>query len=233
MNFIKKQLINLGFGFLAGFAIALGATAALFVKAAAPGDTSGFANFASAFVFTIGLFLIVTLGFYLYTGKIGYVFANKKDYVLNLITILLGNAIGAISIGYFIFGITQNNVVLQEILSNIAAAKTAVAMTGEGFGILFGKGILCGICVFIAVHLFANLKNSGFRYLGLLLPIMAFVLCGFEHCIANMYYFSAGNQWGVEALLNIIYVTVGNSIGSIIFYLLFKLLKVETKIWEK
>ena len=228
MKILKDILKTIGFGFLAGAGISIGAFASLFLKT----GNDAITLVLQAFIFTIGLFLICVLGLYLYTGKIGYILGAKKKFIVDLPIILLGNFLGVAVFGYtFYFLIEYGNItVVKDALELICSAKTAVAMTLEGFGLLFVKAIMCGICVFLAVFIYANAKNPGFKYLGLLLPIMAFVICGFEHCIANVFFFSAGNSWSVSSLLNIIYVTVGNSVGSILMYGLFKLLKVEAKI---
>lgn len=224
-------LKTISFGILASFAIGLGAAGALFVKVGiGPEQIDVIGNFISAFVFTLGLFLICTLGFKLYTGKIGYVIGENKTFVLDLLFIYIGNILGSILFGYIIYAITKNNAGFAEILSKTVANKTANIFTFEGFGVVFLKAILCGMCVFLAVHLYKTLKNPGFRYLGLIFPIMVFVICGFEHCIANAFYFSAANSWSLPALGNIAFATVGNSIGSIILYALFKWLKVEPQI---
>ena len=228
MKIFKDVLKTIAFGFLAGIAIGLGAFASLFLKQ----DTSTVSSVLQAFIFTIGLFLICTLGFYLYTGKIGYILGAKKKFIIDLPIILFGNFLGAAIFGYISYFLIKsgNLTALQDSLDKIHALKTANAMTAEGFGSLFLKGILCGFCVFLAVFIYANVKNAGFRYLGLILPIMAFVISGYEHCIANVYYFSAANAWDGNSFLNILYVTIGNSVGSIILYGLFKLIKVEAKI---
>ena len=228
MKIFKDILKTFTFGVLAALAIALGAFSSLFLKT----GNDAITQVLQAFIFTIGLFLICCLGFYLYTGKIGYILGAKKKFVIDLPIILIGNFAGAALFGYTFYFLIQsgNLTTVAEALEKIYVIKAANAMTAEGFGSLFIKGILCGMCVFLAVYLYANVKNPGFKYLGLILPIMAFVLCGFEHCIANVFYFSAANKWDANAVLNIVYVTVGNSIGSIILYGVFKLIKVEAKI---
>lgn len=228
MKILKDILKTLTFGVLAGFAIGLGAFSSLFLK----GDSSTISLVLQAFIFTIGLFLICVLGLYLYTGKIGYILGAKKKFIVDLPIILIGNFIGAIVFGYICYFLvkTGNITIVGDALEKIYVVKAANAMTAEGFGSLFIKGILCGFCVFLAVFIYQNAKSTGFKYLGIILPIMAFILCGFEHCIANVYYFSAGNHWDANSVLNILYVTVGNSVGSILLYGVFKLIKVEVKV---
>ena len=61
-----------------------------------------------AFIFTIGLFLICCLGFYLYTGKIGYILGAKKKFIIDLPIILLGNFAGAALFGYVFYFLIQS-----------------------------------------------------------------------------------------------------------------------------
>ena len=46
---------------------------------------------------------------------------------------------------------------------------------------------------------------------------MVFILCGFEHCVANMYYFSVAGMWSGKALVYLLVMTLGNSVGGILF----------------
>ena len=156
MKIFKDILKTFTFGILASFGIALGAFASLFLKTGNDAVT----QVLQAFIFTIGLFLICTLGFYLYTGKIGYILGAKKKFIIDLPIILFGNFVGAALFGYVFYFLIQsgNLTVVSEALEKIHLIKTANAMTAEGFGALFIKGILCGMCVFLAVYLYANLN---------------------------------------------------------------------------
>ena len=55
------------------------------------------------------------------------------------------------------------------------------------------------------------------------LCVMVFILSGFEHCIANMYYFSVAGVWSKDTFLLILLMTLGNSIGGNFFAALVKL----------
>ena len=56
---------------------------------------------------------------------------------------------------------------------------------------------------------------------------MGFVLCGFEHCVANMFYFSVSGAWSEEALVRLLVMTLGNSAGGVLFPLVRQWLKNE------
>ena len=108
--------------------------------------------------------------------------------------------------------------------SMLAAANSKVTMS---FGVAFLKGIGCNFLVCIAVWISFAAKDVTGKFWGLYMPIMLFVLCGFEHCVANMYYIPAGLfcealygvdkealTWGAFFVKNLIPVTLGNIVGG-------------------
>ena len=70
--------------------------------------------------------------------------------------------------------------------------KVALSKTGLSFTNAFCSGILCNIFVCLAVLMAASSKQVSGKILGIFFPIMAFVVSGYEHCVANMYYIPAG-----------------------------------------
>lgn len=75
----------------------------------------------------------------------------------------------------------------------------------------------------IAVDGFKNNPHELGKYLALFFGVMVFILCGFEHCVANMYYFSIAGMWNGKALLWLLVMTAGNAVGGVIFPLAQKL----------
>jgi len=43
---------------------------------------------------------------------------------------------------------------------------------------------------------------------------MVFILSGYEHSIADMFYFTMGNAWGAKAFLYILVISAGNLVGG-------------------
>ena len=82
---------------------------------------------------------------------------------------------------------------------------------------IFFRGILCNIFVCLAVWIGTAGKTVVDKVVGILLPIAAFVACGFEHCVANMYYFSMAGMWSGKALLYMLVMTLGNAAGGVLF----------------
>ena len=81
---------------------------------------------------------------------------------------------------------------------------------------IFILSVLCNILMFIAVDGFKNNPHEIGKYIGIFLGVTVFILCGFEHCVANMFYFSAANVWGGRALLYMLVMTLGNACGGVI-----------------
>ena len=78
------------------------------------------------------------------------------------------------------------------------------------------KSFLCGLCVYLAVKSF-NLNRLKPLGIGLLVFfVFLFVYCGFQHCIANMFYFGMDFSWKIEYLWNILIVVLTNSIGALL-----------------
>ena len=52
------------------------------------------------------------------------------------------------------------------------------------------------------------------------LCVMVFILSGFEHCVADMYYFSVAGMWSSGSLARTLWMTLGNSLGGFLLPLL-------------
>lgn len=86
-------------------------------------------------------------------------------------------------------------------------------------------GILCNIFIFIAVNGYANNPHQLGKYLAIFLGVMVFILCGTEHSVADMYYWSVSGvlyQAPAQSLLRIVVVSLGNVVGGVCFPLLEK-----------
>ena len=206
-----KYLKVLLFGIFAGLAIGLGSLAYTVVSAYLK-DTTGII-LASA-LFSVGLILVCVLGLQLYTGKIGVVFdgETKSEVGYNAICLpimLAGNTVGALVLGIICHFIFMN---VPEVANRIAA----IAQGKIASNTVFLQGILCGALVYIAVYLYKNLQNYGMKIIGIITAVTLFVYCGFQHCIANMFYFGMDFNWKIEYLWNILIVILTNSIGALL-----------------
>ena len=204
-----KYLKVLLFGIFAGLAIGLGSLA--FTVVSAYMKSTGGLIFASA-LFSVGLILVCVLGLQLYTGKIGVVFDdrdNLAENAINLPIMLVGNAIGAFVLGILCHFIFMNVPVIDNRIAAIALAKTDSTD-------VFLQGIFCGALVYIAVYLFKNLQNWGMKIIGIVTAVTLFVYCGFQHCIANMFYFGMAFEFDLPVLFNLLVVILTNSVGALL-----------------
>ena len=163
-----------------------------------------------ASLFSIGLFGVLIYNLNLYTGKIGYLITNLNlKYIKELIITLIGNFIGACSVG-FILRYTR-------IYDKIYEKSLMLVNTKLNDNILsiFILSIFCGLLMYYAVNGFKKQTDFG-KYLVVYLGVAVFILCGFEHCIANMYYFSVADIWSLKTLGYTGIMVLGNSIGSFI-----------------
>lgn len=186
--------------FLAGIMIAIGGTVFLSIENKVIG----------ASLFSIGLFGVLIYNLNLYTGKIGYLITNfNLKYIKELIITLIGNFIGACSVG-FILRYTR-------IYDNIYSKALILANTKLNDNLLsiFILSIFCGLLMYFAVNGFKKQTDFG-KYLVVYLGVAVFILCGFEHCIANMYYFSVADIWSLKTLGYTGIMILGNSVGSFI-----------------
>ncbi len=186
--------------FLAGIMIAIGGTVFLSIENKVIG----------ASLFSIGLFGVLIYNLNLYTGKIGYLITNfNLKYIKELIITLIGNFIGACSVG-FILRYTRIYDNIYEKAFNLANTKL-----NDNILSIFILSIFCGLLMYYAVNGFKKQTDFG-KYLVVYLGVAVFILCGFEHCIANMYYFSVADIWSLKTLGYTGIMVLGNSIGSFI-----------------
>lgn len=180
----------------AGIAIGIGGTVFL---------SMGSQKVVGAVLFSVGLYIICVQKLNLFTGKVGYLVGEKKDYPVFLALVWLGNLMGTFLVGW----LTQFTRIagLSE-----AAAALCRTKNGDSFLSLFLLGIWCGLLMYAAVDSYKKCQNP----LILMFCVAVFILCGFEHCIADMYYYSAAGMWSADAMLRILVITAGNSVGGML-----------------
>lgn len=167
-----------------------------------------------ALMFTVGLYTICIQELNLFTGKVGYLLEKKASYLLDLLYIWCGNLAGTF-LAAALFRTTRIGKLAES-----ARGLCEIKMN-DSYISLFVLGIFCGILMFIAVDGYAKTKNPIILFLG----VAAFILCGFEHCIADMFYFSMAEMWSVNALLRVFVITLGNAIGGMLIILVKKMVR--------
>lgn len=186
-----KQLLKrtLG-GFLAGASISIGAAIYLSCQS----------KVAGALLFSIGLILVVTYGFNLYTGMIGFVRSGKE--LLRALYALLANALGC---------------TLSFLLPNGEAARAAELWQGKlanDLPTVFIRAVVCGVLIYACVA-YAK-KNSGIAaFAYIVLAVAAFILCGGEHSVADLCFLFAARGFSLQSIGFILIVAAGNAVGSL------------------
>ena len=173
-------------------------------------------KYIGAFLFGTGLFVILSFGFNLFTGKVGYAVENKPAYLIDLLVIWLGNLIGT--------AITAGMISCTRIAENISEKASGICDTklGDTLSSNFVLAFFCGMLMFIAADGYKTINNTAGKMLAIFLPVVVFILSGFEHCVANMFYFSIAQVWTLKTFGYLIVMTLGNSVGGIFIPLLRK-----------
>ena len=203
-------------GILAGISISLGGTVFLLCDS----------KLVGAIFFTVGLFCVCVFGFNLFTGKICYVFDNGKKYALALPLIWLGNLVGALFTA-FIEKFTRLAPALTEKAASVCETKLS-----QGLLSAFILAFLCDIMIYIAVEGYKSCQHEIGKYLAIFFGVTVFVICGFEHCVANMYYFTIGDAWNLNTVLYLLVMTAGNAAGGVFIPLMRKLIEMKPKTSE-
>ena len=196
---------------LAGVCISLGALAYLSIES----------KVAGSLFFFVGLFAVCTNGFSLFTGKVAYVFERDWSFRLDIPIIWIGNLVGTALMGT-LTRMTRLSAVVER-----AMAVTDTKLSDDMLSI-FILAIFCNLLIFVAVDGFARNPHEIGKYIALLFGVCCFVVCGFEHCVANMFYFTAAGAWSGHAVLYVLIMTLGNSVGGVILPLSRKLIEKTT-----
>lgn len=170
-----------------------------------------------ASLFAIGLFMIVTRGYNLYTGKVGYIFNNKPKYLVEVVATIFGNFIGTFFVG-FILKYTRIYEVINTKAYNICLTK----INDNTLSIII-LSFFCGMLMYLAVDGYKTGKDPFGKYAPVFLGVIVFILCGFEHSVANMYYFSVANFFNVKVFAYLGLMIIGNATGGVFIPLFIKL----------
>lgn len=159
----------------------------------------------ASFLFGLGLLTIINFELNLFTGKIGYL--NKENWLEILIT-LFGNAFG--------ITITSTLIIFSRIGSKMIENSTSIVdiKLNDSYLSLFILAIFCGMLMFTAVESCKRRPNM-IGIVAVFLCVSVFIMAGFEHCIANIYYFTMASRLP-DYILPLIVMILGNSTGGIV-----------------
>jgi formate/nitrite transporter len=156
----------------------------------------GLARTLAGCIFPVGLIMIVLIGGELFTGNclmiMGVLDGKFKavQMVRNLVAVYLSNLVGALIIDVIVFFSGQYDYTGGAL--GAYTIKVALTKSSLPFGTAFASGIMCNVLVCAAILTAAAAKDIAGKILAIFFPIWAFVVAGFEHCVANMYYIPAG-----------------------------------------
>ncbi len=221
------KMILLGFfaGMFIGFAGIASTTASSTIA------VPSVAKLVGALVFPAGMAMVLVAGSELFTGNnliILAVLAGKTSVgkmLKNWFFVYLGNFLGAAFVAVLVvYGHTPDlfQGVLAAAIVNAAKARTDLSVADA-----FVRGILCNILVCIAIWMSFAAKRVSGKLMTSFWPVMLFVLCGFEHCIADIYFGVAGlltaSEYRIVAegltwfnflLKSLLPITLGNLVGG-------------------
>lgn len=156
----------------------------------------GLARLVAGAVFPVGLMMIVFIGGELFTGDCLMIngVLDKRYSVWSMLRVLLivwfSNLIGSVVIAFLAYAAGQYN--FTNGLLGAFTIKVALGKVNLSFGTAFASGIACNVFVCAAVLMAAAAKDIEGKVWAIFFPILAFVVSGYEHCVANMYYIPAG-----------------------------------------
>lgn len=191
---------------LAGIAIAIGGVVFLSCES----------KLAGASLFAVGLLAVCTLGLNLYTGKICYALDNGPSYLLECLVVWLGNLVGTAGTGLLI-RCTRLTTVVEK-----GMALCDVKL-GDNLLSIFILAIFCNMLIYLAVENYKKNPHEIGKYMAIYFGVVVFIIAGFEHCVANMFYFAVGGAWTLKALLYLVVMTIGNAVGGLVFPVLRKI----------
>lgn len=200
----KKQLISfLSDSVLAGLMIGVGGVVSL----------SSDNRYIGAVLFSLGLLTIIHFKFGLYTGKVGNIARNGVKFIPEVAVTLLGNGIGTF-LAAVLIRLTRIAPPLVE-----KAQATVQTKTSDSIVSMFILGIFCGMLMFIAVDGYRKCKENSDSTAGFMIvafPVIVFIISGFNHCIADMFYIFLAGEYTLSALGYFVTGVLGNAVGGML-----------------
>mgnify|MGYP005760530367 FL=1 len=202
-----SKLRDFVYAVLAGISISIGGVVYLSLEN----------KMVGALLFSVGLFTVCTFGLNLFTGKVCYLPGKGASYVGWLALVWLGNLVGAELTGLLVRA-TRIGAALSETAMGLCETKL-----GDSLPSIFILAIFCNIMIYIGVENYRSNPHEVGKYLGIVFGVIVFILCGFEHCVANMFYFAVANVWSGKTVLYLLVMTLGNTAGGLVFPLCAKI----------
>ena len=195
-------------------ALLLSVAAGIFISIGGAVFLSCESSVVGAVLFSVALLSICSLGLYLFTGKVGFLAESHTGREIAEVALtLLGNLIGTLSGGLLVS-------VAKPQLMAAAQLRCEPRLTLSVPAVLI-TAFFCGILMYTAVAIYKE-KNST---LGIVFCVPVFILSGFEHSIADMFYFFCARMFRAEVIVFLVLVIVGNAVGGMFIPALRRLAK--------
>lgn len=168
-------------------------------------------RYVGACLFSVALLCICCKGYSLFTGKVGYLAEDhSREAVSVLLLGLLGNTVATCLLGFLV---RQAMPHLGEAAFVICSAKLE-----QSVGSTLFRAVLCGVLMYLAVSVY---REKG-THAAIFFCVPVFILSGFEHSIANLFYFAASGIVSLRAFGYLWTVLLGNALGGVLLPLLDK-----------
>jgi formate transporter len=161
-----------------------------------------------ALLFSFGLLMVVSKGYFLYTGKVGYALPYQKGYLVILLKTLFGNIIGIGAVG-LIFQLSG----MTEVI--VSAEMLFISKLSKTWYEAFILAIFCGMLMYVGVNGYRKYDNPLLKVLIVIFAVVIFILAKFEHSIANLLYLFLGNHYSMISLGYVLIWILGNAFGAI------------------
>ncbi len=162
-------------------------------------------RYVGAVLFSVALLSICYQGLFLYTGKIGYIaWQHDRQSITAVVITLVGNLIGTLAAGLSV-GVMKPAYV--ETARTLCEKKLAMAPLQ-----VLIAGVFCGMLMYLAVEIYKSKQTP----VGILFCVPVFILSGFEHSIADLFYFFTARIVNGEMAWFLLLVVVGNSVGGML-----------------
>ena len=196
-----KTAQNIVNGLLAGIMIAIGGSVFL----SCFGDGSLVNKTIGALFFSVALLCICYKGYSLFTGKVGYIPEKHDGEAFSILLWgLLGNLVATVALGYALRAAIPS-------IGGVAEALCTAKLTQAWWQTLI-RGIFCGILMYLAVSIYRDKKSIS----AIFFCVPVFILAGFEHSIANLFYFFLAGEYSLRGVGFILLVVLGNTVGGML-----------------
>ena len=179
-------------------------------------DWTQFGQILGSVLFPVGLFIVCSCRLDLFTGKIGFMFEQSQDclYFLSLIVMLIGNIGSAVGFGLLMRLAFNSLLNFNSTIEKISKNKYVLNDSNDYLRTIV-QSMFCGSCVHLAVKSFRSVHSLLQQLVILVWFIAIFVYGGFQHCIANSFFFACSHSTTRDVYLNICLVTIGNAFGTL------------------